>query len=159
MVFLVLTILRLRQEWKKATPADKLAFRRSLASLTVWLYLSTANRLLLIKITNFVFRKSPRRIQLTLGASLAFAGAQEFYVVGKVIRYAATRKALREALGSGITLLCAVIISPVRWGVTVAYVVLDSIVKKITAWQEDIQRGFLQAGSYAILGVIYPGLI
>lgn len=139
MVFLVLTILRLRQEWKKATPADKLSFRRSLTSLTVWLYLSTANRLLLIKITNLIFRKSPRRIQLTLGASLAFASAQEFYVVGKVIRDAATRKALREALGSGITLLYAVIISPVRWEVTVAYVVLNSIVKKLTARREDIQ--------------------
>jgi hypothetical protein len=164
----VSTILRLRQGWKTATPADKLAFRRSLASWTVWLCLSTANRLLLIKIANVIFRKSQRRIQLSLGGSLACDGAQEFFVfachllddvVVKVIRDAMPREALREALGSGITLFCAVIISAVRWEVTVAYVVLNSIVKKITAPQEDIQEGFLQAGSYAILGVIYPGLI
>lgn len=145
-----------------------MAFRRSLATWTVWLCLSTYNRLLLIKIANVIIRKSQRRIQLSLGGSSAFACAQEFFefachllddVVGNVIRDAAPREALREALGSGITLFCAVIISAVRWEVTVAYVVLNSIVKRITAWQGDIQRGFLQAGFYAILGVIYPGLI
>lgn len=99
---------------------------------------------------------------------MAFAGAQEFFefachllddVVGNVIRDAAPRESLREALGSGVTLFCAVIISAVRWEVTVAYVVLNSIVKKITARQKDIQRGFIQAGSYAILVIIYPELI
>ncbi len=123
----------------------------------------TANRLLLIKIASVIFRESQRRIQLSVRGSLTFTAAQECFeftghllddVVGNFIRYAAPREAFREALGSGITLFSAVIISAVRWEVTVAYVVSNSVVKKITARQEDIQRGFLQTGSYAILGII-----
>ncbi len=81
-----------------------------------------------------------------------FAGAQDFFdfashllddIVGNVIRDIAPREAFRQALGSRITSFCAVIIYAVRWEVTLAYVVLNSIVKKITARQEYIQRGFL----------------
>jgi hypothetical protein len=145
-----------------------LAFRRSLASRTVWLYLSTANRLLLIKIANVIFRNSQRRIELSLGASLAFAGGQNFFefachllddVVGNAIRDAAPRFGTeRSTVFGDHYLLCSHHFCG-EMEVRVAFVVLNSIVKKITAGQEDIERGFLQASSYAILGVIYPGLI
>jgi hypothetical protein len=86
---------------------------------------------------------------------LTFAGTQEFFelachllddVVGNDTRDAVPRKKFREALGSGISLFLGVIFSGVRWEVMAAYVVLSSIVKNVTAGQEDIQRGLLQEG-------------